>query len=1081
MLGLAGASLFIYGRSLTSPLVGDDWVLIEHSAGGLGSALSWIGNYHYNPVVHVLLWVLYTFFGVNPIAYHATALLFFWLGAVGIMYAAWRLSSQFAVGLLAAVLFIAHGRQYEAVIWGAVSIFQTVGLVLFLVGFIAYLRYLDSPLDHHSRRWAYGLFVAAVVLSPFAYEPEVVLAVVCMLYRLLVIEHNRGFGLSELRQRARDWMRDFAAPAVFLSPGAPLRHLLLGPSWGNGHQRRRGRRQAGIPLAVKIGLSMLPTKQPDRMEPDPAASPHQSERRGATSGLPRWIRETALVSRARAHAGTRWLLRAISPFGRDISARQRPWSLGRLLDRYHWVVALLLYTAATLAITYPLIWHLSDWIVGPNAGGDAAWQPWNLWWYRRALSTGQDPAYTHLIFALTPQVHMFGLQYTNWVIGGILQFVTSPLATYNLVVLIGFAFSGLTMYLLASEFTSSRLACFVAGFLYDFSTYHFLRSFGHLDLATLQWLPLCAWRVFVFYRRPSLGNALWMGLTIALVPLSDFYLSAYFLVPFALLFVAGLLWKNRTWMTTPRNLALTGLALALALAVAIIPLWSSLRVDPSEQVALSQYAAAGISVYSGDLLAYFVPHALNPLVSGNLVLSSVISPMYAHMSGNLIEQSNYLGWVTISLGLATFLFAARRTRANLFWLGLSIFALLLSLGTRLRVAGYTIMPLPFYKVVFGLVPVLANFRAPNRLGAVVLLGMAVLAAQGFTEIADVVASAARRLPARLHTTREIVLPAGMVAGAVRALPVVLAGLVLVASLAENIQGGFPLPSTPIQTPSFYSQVAANHDDGLLLDLPLYPRGLDHYYQIIHQKPLVGGYPLRMTTDMMLSLENVPYLSYFDLYPELYRTEVAWSPSTTPDDVRLGDIYPVPATFRQALQEFNIRHVVLHHDFPSTYPWMRAYLISELGTPDYDSDTFGLTAWHIDPPTAPQPARYRFALGTGWSGGIIVQPDHQHVERDMQQDAQILIDAPQSGVQHLSVTAFAATNATVMEVTLNGEPLSQVAFDQGSPKTVDLGAITLRQGRNVMQFHSQAGCTNGNPNCVTFGVTKFALTESGSAG
>jgi hypothetical protein len=216
ILGLACASLSIYGRSLSNALVGDDWVLIEHSAGGLGSALSWNGNYHYNPVVHVLLWVLYTFFSLNPIAYHATALLFFWLGAIGIMYTAWQLSGRFAVGLIAAVLFIGHGRQYEGVIWGAVSIFQTVGLVLFLVGLISYLRYVNATLDRRNRRWAYGLFVAAVVLSPFAYEPEVVLTLVCMLYRLLVVEHQRGFGWIELQQRARDWTRDFAAPAVFL-------------------------------------------------------------------------------------------------------------------------------------------------------------------------------------------------------------------------------------------------------------------------------------------------------------------------------------------------------------------------------------------------------------------------------------------------------------------------------------------------------------------------------------------------------------------------------------------------------------------------------------------------------------------------------------------------------------------------------------------------------------------------------------------------------------------------------------------------------------------------------------------------
>jgi hypothetical protein len=193
---------------------------------------------------------------------------------------------------------------------------------------------------------------------------------------------------------------------------------------------------------------------------------------------------------------------------------------------HDWLVAAATYTAITLAITFPLVFHLGDSIIGTDASGDSAWYVWYSWWVHQALAMGHDPAFTHLLYALTPRVEIFAASTDNGVLGALLVTALSPLAAYNLLMLLGFALSGLAMYLLAHEFVRSRLACFVAGFLYSYTTDHFWRAEGHLSLASLEWLPLLVWRTFVFYRRPSRGNAIWMGLAIAFVPLDDFYLAA---------------------------------------------------------------------------------------------------------------------------------------------------------------------------------------------------------------------------------------------------------------------------------------------------------------------------------------------------------------------------------------------------------------------------------------------------------------------------------------------------------------------------------------------------------------------------
>src|SRR5579859_882666 len=131
--------------------------------------------------------------------------------------------------------------------------------------------------------------------------------------------------------------------------------------------------------------------------------------------------------------------------------------------RFHWLWALLAYTALTIIINFPIIPHLGDQVIGPVAKGDDDWYIWYLWMFRRSVLSGHDPAYTSLIFGLYPRVQIFAASTLNGLIGIVLQTVMSPLAAYNVLTLLTFILSGFTMYLLATEFVSNRLGCFIAG------------------------------------------------------------------------------------------------------------------------------------------------------------------------------------------------------------------------------------------------------------------------------------------------------------------------------------------------------------------------------------------------------------------------------------------------------------------------------------------------------------------------------------------------------------------------------------------------------------------------------------------
>jgi hypothetical protein len=220
LLGLAVEIAIMYGRSINNGFVGDDWQLLNFSNHGVPYVLSWHAQdasaYHYDPISEFFLLVLFQVFGLRPLVFHGAAYLLFWLDAVLILLLGRRITGNLSVGALAAALFIAFGNQYEAVIWGLVSILQTMGLAAFLGGLLLYLRAHDARLDQRRRKQSYIGFLAALVLAPFIYEQTVALIAVCALYRFLVIEDKAGFSAQALLVRAKAWLRDFTVPTILV-------------------------------------------------------------------------------------------------------------------------------------------------------------------------------------------------------------------------------------------------------------------------------------------------------------------------------------------------------------------------------------------------------------------------------------------------------------------------------------------------------------------------------------------------------------------------------------------------------------------------------------------------------------------------------------------------------------------------------------------------------------------------------------------------------------------------------------------------------------------------------------------------
>jgi hypothetical protein len=719
------------------------------------------------------------------------------------------------------------------------------------------------------------------------------------------------------------------------------------------------------------------------------------------------------------------------------------------------LAALAGYLAVTLFMARDLLPRLSTSIVGP-LDGDNFWFVWSVWSFRRAVLGGQDPNYSDQIRALTAPVPVFTDGFFNQLLAVPLQSFLSALAAYDVTILLSFVLAGLAMHLLASAFTRSWVACFIAGLVFSLSTYHFGRATMHLGLLTLQMLPFCAWRLVLFVRTPSWRNALLAGAATGLVPWADVYYGAYFLVTFGAGLAVAIVLRDRRWPLRPRNLGLAGAAVALAAVVALPAVYAYFLApaDVRAGVAAEAGLASKLSL-SADLAGFLLPDPYNPLLGGVFERLFHAQPVFP-------TRSVFLGYPAMALSLAALLLRGGRTRATFAWLALGVAGGVLALGPELRVVGRWIVPLPAYDLVFGL-SVLHNFRAPAVLAAVAQLSISVVAALGAAALLAALARSARQRAA---------IGTGLVA------------LVLV-GLAPSTISAYGIASFDVPQPAVYERIAASPDGGLLLDVPTYIASAQ-YFQTVHGKPLVGGILPREPARSLTAMDEVPYVWLLNSWLPLPANDTAPVPAGSAP----ADVIPLPG-FAEGLRRHGISWVVLHRFLCAdpavntpfycppfgSYGTSLAFLTSTLGPPFFTGPGGDVVAWHVaDAPAsaAPDPA---FELGPGWRYGLEL-PSGGEPRRDaVAPAARLFVDAPRAETVRITVRASSLVHPITVRASLDDRPLATVRLG-ATPVDVDLGTVWLRPGRSVLELRSQDGCvaqSAEDPGCRSFAVQRVSVS------
>jgi hypothetical protein len=371
------------------------------------------------------------------------------------------------------------------------------------------------------------------------------------------------------------------------------------------------------------------------------------------------------------------------------------------------------FAALAVLHTWPLAAGLTVWSRLDNA--DTALNAWILAWVAHQLPLDPAHLFDANIFFPEPRTLAFS---EHMVVQGLLGLPLfalgwSAVTVYNLLVLAGFALSGLAMAVLVERWTGSWRAGVVAGLAYAFNA-HTLVRFGHMQALHVQFLPLALSAMHDLIDAPSRGAALRLTVWCALQSLT----SNYLLVMTALAMVVSAVSAPAAWVGRDswRRLMLTAAA-AMVCGAVLLPFLLPYYRASTEQGLVRSYAE--VAYYSGQWRDY--------LATGGRLHHALWSWRWFDHSTPLFPGLTVLALSAVALAAAE-TWRTHRTRAMI---ALAVVAVVLSFGAAV----------PGYRWLYDHVAILQGIRGVVRLGWLALLALAVLAGVGLARLE-------RRWPAR---------------------------------------------------------------------------------------------------------------------------------------------------------------------------------------------------------------------------------------------------------------------------------------------------------------------------------------------
>lgn len=492
-----------------------------------------------------------------------------------------------------------------------------------------------------------------------------------------------------------------------------------------------------------------------------------------------------------------------------------------------------------LLLTYPLPLHLTT--RAPGDGSDDPAIIWNLWWVRHALlDLGQNPFSTDfMFFPIGINLAFYTLTVLNALITLPVQLLFGLIPANSAVIYLELTLAGLGMYLLAKDLlpepvpaTSRHRAALLAAITYTFAGHKFVfLSLGQFNIASTHWLPF-----YVLYLRRALRaphrrrDAALAAIFLLFNGWTEFTYASFALIFTALFAIYSLVRRpsGTGFLHNAGDKVRALLWIAIPFTLGMAPILAMMIPDLLREGDFTVVGLGFADVFSNDLLGFFVPGHLHPLWGG---LAQRFDLAYLNFA--------YLGYTALTLGLFG-LWKWRRHTETRFWALAGAAFVIISFGPTIRLNGASLdLALPFDLLLT--LPFFKANRYPGRYSVMIALCLAALVAYGLAALET--GQTGRRPQATLRAprfTRHV--------SHISLLPfLLLAGLILM----ENLS--IPLPLSDYGVPPVYRAIAAESDDGSVLEIPLAWRNgfrvtgplhnafmFAQFYQTVHEKRLLGG-------------------------------------------------------------------------------------------------------------------------------------------------------------------------------------------------------------------------------------------------
>ncbi|MDE1811005.1 MAG: hypothetical protein KGH66_03120 [Candidatus Micrarchaeota archaeon] len=531
------------------------------------------------------------------------------------------------------------------------------------------------------------------------------------------------------------------------------------------------------------------------------------------------------------------------------------------------ILSTVIYLLIALGMFYPITSHITS--VTPGTGGDSYINLWSIWWVNYAtLTLHTNIFYTNLIF------WPFGVNLVYWTQTPVTALLTLPfqavnlIFAYNVLLFLGFAVTGLGMFVLADYIVKNKYAAFIAGLIFTFSSVHIAQGLAHIDFVQLEWIPL-----FVFFTLKTLNeyksyrNITGMAVCFALATLMGVIeQSVMLLVVLILIVIAYLVYRNTRKLILSRNFVLS-MVIFLVLAFAIgswnfIPIIHSITAPGGLGVANSANDIQHNMLWSTNLLSFITPSFYNGLLYGLSGSAPVYNALYAP---DPTERVAYVGFLVIILGLFGIY---KNWKSSRLWVAFAVIFGWLSLGPILQLGPY-ITGIPTLYYLYHSIPLLNVIREPGRFNILFIMAVAVLAAFGVKSLLE-------RVEKGVGSVAKPISKALMVVALISVVMLVESnGFAVGPQTTANI-------STTVSVPPLYYMLANLTSNFSVLQLPALPlkasaygpepyTGEWTYYTYITHKPAIGGYEARLNLTNELSLYNIPLIvqaSNLDYYGKM---------------------------------------------------------------------------------------------------------------------------------------------------------------------------------------------------------------------